>query len=140
MAGPLVAVSASPAKAGDFRLLLGRPDTQFYLNRAEAEALAGEPLGDAAQAVERLVALGAAAVVVTDAHRAAAAGGQGRETIVRSPPAWSAGGAGMGGASGAGDRLVAAHLAACAAGATAEVALERGLAAAARHFGGEDRA
>lgn len=139
VAGPLVMVSASPAKSGGFRPLLGRPDTRFYLNHAEAEALAGEPLGDAARAVERLAALGAPVVVVTDASRAAAAGGQGLETIVRVPAVVGAT-ARMGGATGAGDRLVAAHLAACAAGAAADVALERGLAAAARYFDGEDRA
>ena len=139
VAGPLVAVAASPAKAGGFRPLLGRADMRFYLNLAEAEALAGESLEDAARAVECLGALGAASVVVTDAGQAAAAGGQGLDTIVRMPPA-GPGPARAGGATGAGDRLVAAHLAACAAGATADGALERGLAAAARHFGGEDRA
>lgn len=137
--GPLVAVAASPAKAGGFRSLLGRPDTRFYLNCAEAEALAGASLGDAAQAVERLAALGAAAIVVTDGARAAAAGGQGLDTVIRAPSAGHTA-AGVGGATGAGDRLVAAHLSACAAGAGEEEALERGLAAAARHFGGEDRA
>lgn len=135
--GPLVMVSASPAKSGGFRPFLERPDTRFYLNRAEAEALAGEAFGDAAQAVARLAALGASLVVVTDANRAAAAGGRGLDTIVRLPAAGAA--AGTGGATGAGDRLVVAHLAACAAGAQADVALERGLAAAARYFGGEDR-
>lgn len=138
VAGPLVVVSASPAKSRAFRPLLERSDTRFYLNRAEGEALAEEPFEAAAQAVERLAALGAAVVVVTDASRAAAAGGQGQETIVRVPSSGSP--ARMGGATGAGDRLVAAHLAACAAGAAAEAALERGLAAATRHFGGEDRA
>lgn len=139
MAGPLVAVSASPAKAGGLRPLLGRSDTRFYLNRAEAEALAGEPFDDAALAVERLAALGAGAIVVTDAGRAAASGGRDRDTVIRVPVAGS-GAVGAGGATGAGDRFVAAHLAACAAGAAADAALERGLAAAARHFGGEDRA
>ena len=48
------------------------------------------------------------------ASRAAAAGGQGQETIVRVPAVVGAT-ARMGGATGAGDRLVAAHLAAAVA-------------------------
>lgn len=127
--GPLAAVAASPAKAARLRPLVGRPQTRLYLNRAEAEALAGVPLPDTAAAVSHLAALGAAAVLVTDGPAAATAGGAAEVAVSALPPAVA-----VRGVTGAGDRLVAAHLAALADGHPPAAALHAALAAAASHI------
>lgn len=65
-------VPASPGKAERLAPLLGLDHVTLYLNRAEAETLAGHPCTDAAEAAQAVVARGAARVLVTDGPRPAA--------------------------------------------------------------------
>ena len=68
-AASLALVPASPEKAARLAPLLARGAARpaaLYLNRAEAEALAGRPFPDSRTAATALVALGAAEALVTD--------------------------------------------------------------------------
>ncbi|HET9067499.1 MAG TPA: PfkB family carbohydrate kinase [Amaricoccus sp.] len=130
-AAALALVPASPEKAARLaglllRGLAARPAV-IYLNRAEAEALAGQSFPDTRTAATALVALGAAEALVTDGPRpASSVGPAGTVTLAPPPVAASS-------VTGAGDVLVAAHLAARADGLDPEAALHTALAAAARH-------
>ncbi|MFT3974620.1 MAG: PfkB family carbohydrate kinase [Amaricoccus sp.] len=128
-AAALVLVPASPEKAARLGPLLGRRPVALYVNRAEAEALAGQALADSATAALALLRLGAASAAVTDG--AAAASVADADGVVSAMPPAAAGGV-----TGAGDRFVARHLAARADGLAAGPALGLALAAAARHIAG----
>lgn len=127
----VVLVPASPAKAGRLAALLARPRVALYVNRAEAEVLAGAPLAESRVAALALRRLGAERAVVTDgAGPATAADAAG--VVTRAPRA------AVGSATGAGDRFVARHLAALAGGCAAEDALALALEAATRHIDDTD--
>lgn len=136
-ASPLFAVAdlrvvpASPAKAGRLRPLLTHPRATLYLNRAEAEALAGAPQANAAAAAGALVELGARRVLVTDGARAAADAAADGPTLSALPPPVR-----VARVTGAGDAFVAAHLVADRAGRSRAAALAAALQAAATHVSG----
>ena len=135
--GPLLAAAdlrvaaASPAKAARLRPLLGHRRATFYLNLAEAGQIAGRAHSDAAEAAAGLVAQGAARVLVTDGggEAALAGAGCGGGVIRARPPAVA-----VARVTGAGDTLMAAHIAADLGGAAAPEALAAALHAAAAHI------
>ena len=125
---PLFADAVSEAKAPKLRPILAWLQG-LYCNRVEAEAICGTGLDSAQAAAQALLALGVERAVVTDGPAAAAdAGPQGLaaqepdDGVVRS-------------VTGAGDALLAAHLAATLSGRDAATALAAGLAAARNHTG-----
>jgi len=121
-------VPASPGKAARLRGVLATPGGSFYVNRTEAEILAGRDFSSAAKAARALVALGAARAVVTNGPRKAAIATAGGVLTCR-PPRVAAHST-----TGAGDAFLAAHLAAEARGLTEEAALHAAVAAAAEHI------
>ncbi|TVQ57634.1 MAG: kinase [Rhodobacteraceae bacterium] len=127
---PLMADAVSVAKAAKLRPHLGQIAT-LYCNRSEAEAICATGLNAARAAAEALVRRGAARAVVTDGPQAAADAGPHAAVTLR--PAAGA----LRSATGAGDALIAAHLAAHLGGARPEEALAAGLAAAGAHAGVE---
>lgn len=126
-------VPASPGKADRLRPLLATPRAMFYVNLVEAEVLAGRSFENARQAAEGLIAAGALRAIVTDGARLAAEAILGAETITDLPPPVT-----ITRVTGAGDTLLAAHLAAGLAGATRAQALHRAVTAAAAHVAGQD--
>jgi len=124
-AADLRPVAASPAKAARLAAFAGRPRTTLYVNRAEAAALAGRELADAAAAARALSALGFARAIVTDGPGMLAEQA-GAVLRLRRPPAVAARRV-----TGAGDAFVAGHLAAEMAGADPAAALDAAVAAAA---------
>ena len=125
-------VPASPGKAERLAPLLGLDHVTLYLNRAEAETLAGHPCTDAAEAAQAVVARGAARVLVTDGPRPAACAGRGTEVLTQAPPPVS-----IARVTGAGDCFMAAHMVAERAGKDRAAALEAAILAAAAHVSGE---
>jgi len=122
---------ASPLKAERIAPLLRHPRTTLYLNRAEAGMLAGRVFADAGGAAEGMIGIGAQRVVVTDGA-APAVYAEGRLRVsARAAPTDIAH------VTGAGDALMAAHIAAERAGAPPEDALRAALAAAAGHIATE---
>ena len=103
-AAVLRVVPASPGKADRLAPLIGPPNVTLYLNRAEAETLAGHPCASAAEAAAAVVARGAARVLVTDGARSAAAASRGSDPITCTPPAVT-----INRVTGAGDCFLAAH-------------------------------
>lgn len=126
-------VPASPGKAERLRPLLAAPRATAYVNRAEAEILAGRPFPDAPSAAEGLLSMGARRVLVTDGMHSAAEATRGGPTLAALPPAVV-----IARVTGAGDALLAAHLAAEAAGLDRAAALTRAVAAAAAHVAGQN--
>jgi len=126
-------VPASPGKAERLRPLLAAPRVTTYVNRIEAEILAGRPFPDAATAAEGLVALGAGRVLVTDGMHPAAEAARGLPTLTAAPPPVA-----IARVTGAGDTLLAAHLAAEGRGLARGPALAHAVAAAAAHVAGQD--
>ncbi|MGF1659451.1 MAG: PfkB family carbohydrate kinase [Rubrimonas sp.] len=120
---PLSADAVSQAKAAKLRPVLDRLDA-IYCNRLEAEAICATGLGAARAAAEALAIRGARRAIVTDGPAPAAdAGAHGVATLrPEQAPIRSA--------TGAGDALIAAHLAAWLGGAAPAQALAAGLAAA----------
>jgi sugar/nucleoside kinase (ribokinase family) len=126
-AADLRLAAVSPAKAVRLRPFLGHRRATVYLNRAEAEALLGARLEDAPAAAEALRARGAVRALVTDGGRLAAlaeAGG----VIAEGPAAVP-----VARVTGAGDAVVAAHIAAERRGEQGRQALISALRAAAGH-------
>jgi sugar/nucleoside kinase (ribokinase family) len=124
-------VPASPGKAGRIAPLLGHARATFYVNLEEAGILLGGAAADAAAAARALVERGATRALVTDGARPAAfADAQG--TITAAPPVVT-----VRRVTGAGDALMAAHIAAERRGAGRAEALAAALAAAAGHVSGE---
>lgn len=126
-------VPASPGKAERLEPLIAARRGCFYLNRLEAEILAGRACPDAATAAEAVVARGAARVLVTDGPRAAAEAVTNQPTIVVRPPVIQ-----IARVTGAGDCFLAAHLAAERGGATRQQALVAAVDASAAHVSGKD--
>ena len=132
-AADLRIVPASPGKAQRLRPLIDAGNGCFYLNRIEAETLAGRGCPDAVSAAEALIAIGAARVVVTDGPHPAAEASKGQETLTEMPPAVK-----IARVTGVGDCFLAAHLAAELGGMTREAALQQAVQAAAAHVSGKD--
>ena len=132
-AADLRVVPASPGKADRLAPLLNRPRVTLYLNRAEAETLAGHPCADAASAAAAVAARGAGRVLVTDGARPAACAVAGRPVLTAAPPAVT-----LARVTGAGDCFMAAHLVAEHGGADRQAALDAAVAAAAAHVAGAD--
>jgi sugar/nucleoside kinase (ribokinase family) len=130
-AATLHVAPASPGKGARVAPLAAHPRATLYVNRAEAEGIAGRPFADAAAAAAGLVAAGAARAVVTDGARSAADAARGRPTEVGHPPPIA-----VARVTGAGDVFMAAHLAAGLGGADPAAALAAALAAAAAHVSG----
>ena len=124
-------VPASPGKADRLLPLMGLAHVTFYLNRAEAETLAGHPCASAAEAAAAVVARGAARVLVTDGARPAACAITGGDTLSATPPVVT-----ITRVTGAGDCFLAAHLTAERRGADRAAALDAAIAAAAAHVAG----
>lgn len=125
--------AASPAKAERALCLRGDERAVVYLNRAEAEAICRRALADSTVAAQALLQAGFAEVIVTNGPDAASHARADLAVSMRPGPIDVAG------VTGAGDMLVASHLAARAEGADASAALKAALAAAARHVSGAPR-
>lgn len=132
-AADLRLVPASPGKAERLEPLIAARRGCFYLNRLEAEILAGHACPDAASAAEAVVARGAARVLVTDGPRAVADAIVGGATLTAAPPPVT-----LARVTGAGDCFLAAHLAAELAHQPREAALRQAIKAAAAHVSGKD--
>lgn len=124
---------ASPAKAARLRPLLGRTAGCLVVNRMEAEAICAQMLPNAVAAVQALLARGVRRAIVTDGDRPAAEASSGEAPITAAPPAIG----GVAHVTGAGDTMLAAHLAAELAGAGRVEALSRAVAAGAAHVAGD---
>lgn len=123
---PLFADAVSETKAQRLRPVLGQLDG-IYCNRLEAEAICAVGLNAARAAAEALVGRGARRAVVTNGPLAVA--DVGSHGVVSLRPSEAP----IRSVTGAGDALMAAHLAAMLAGARADEALAAGLAAARSH-------
>lgn len=122
---PLYADAVSPTKALRLRPVLGQL-AGLYCNRMEAEAICAVGLNAARAAAEALVGRGVRRAVVTDGPLMAADVGPHGVTTLKP-------GAGpIRSVTGAGDALMAAHLAAVLRGARPDEALAAGLQAARR--------
>ncbi len=130
-AADLRVAPASPGKAGRLAPLLNHPRATFYVNLIEAGLLLHDTPPDAPAAAVALHARGARRAVVTDSGRAAAVAGPGG-VLSAVPPAVM-----VTRVTGAGDTLMAAHIAAELRGEEGEAALRTALAAAAAHVGGD---
>lgn len=126
-------IPASPSKAPRLRPLLEQPRVTLYANLAEAQVLCARRFDDAREAAMALLALGVRHALVSDGPRAAADANE-ESVIVRAPPEVQ-----VRRVTGAGDTLLAAHVAAQLRGAGRIEAFEHALQAAARHVAGDDR-
>lgn len=126
-------VPASPGKAERLEPLIAARRGCFYLNRLEAEILAGRACPDAASAAEAVVARGAARVLVTDGPNPAAEAIAGGITLTHRPPVVT-----VARVTGAGDCFLAAHLAAELNTQPRDAALARAVEASAAHVSGKD--
>ncbi len=124
-------VPASPGKVERLEPLIAARRGTFYLNRLEAEILAGRACSDAASAAEAVVARGAMRVLVTDGANAVAEARANGPTLAAAPPLVT-----VRRIIGAGDNFLAAHLAAECGGANGHEALTRAAHAAAAHVSG----
>lgn len=124
---------ASPGKAERLAPLLAHPKATLYVNKIEANILAKGDFDTAAQAAQALIARGARRVLVTDGGRELALAGAKQELLTALPPQVTARRI-----TGAGDTFMAAHIAAEANNAPADLALHSALKAAARYVSGED--
>lgn len=126
-------VPASPGKAERLEPLIAARRGCFYLNRLEAEILAGRACPDAASAAEAVVARGAARVLVTDGPLPAAEAVANGPTLTYAPPAVT-----VARVTGAGDCFLAAHLAAELKNLPRDAALRQAVDASAAHVSGKD--
>ena len=131
-AADLRVAPASPGKAERLRPLLAHPRATLYVNLEEANLLSKTPAPTATEAVEALLARGAAKVLVTDGGRSAAEGRAGEGVIAGTPPQVL-----VTRVTGAGDTFMAAHLVAERGGAGRRAALDVALQAAATYVSGD---
>lgn len=124
--------AASPAKAARLGAVLRHPRVSLYLNRAEAAALCRQRFRTARAAARALCRMGAAGALVTDGARAATWADASGCLTALPPPVRVAR------VTGAGDRLLAAHLAARLRGLDANAALDHALHCAAAHISSEE--
>ncbi len=131
--GPILAaadlrlVAASDGKAARLAGLTAHQRVTLYLNRAEAGVLLGRLPADGPDAAGALAAAGWRAVLVTDGARAAAFAADGALHVARPRRARAVR------VTGAGDVLVAAHVAATLSGVAPDAALRGAVDAAAAH-------
>lgn len=102
----LVFVPASPGKANRLLGPLASGRAAIYINRAEAEILCAQPLGNSAVAARALIAAGARRVLVTDGANPASVATPEHCVTLQPPPVQAVS------TTGAGDVVLAAHLAA----------------------------
>ncbi|MFT6933122.1 MAG: pseudouridine kinase [Paracoccaceae bacterium] len=121
---------ASPGKAERLRPLLRHAGTTLYVNCEEAGLITNTRPQSAEDGAEALIAAGARRVLVTDGAAAAVDATPDR-MITRHPPKIR-----PKRITGAGDTFMAAHIAAESKGASADVALDTALAAAASYVSG----
>ncbi|MFV0292548.1 MAG: PfkB family carbohydrate kinase [Paracoccus sp. (in: a-proteobacteria)] len=126
-------VPASPGKAERLAPLIGSTHGCFYLNRYEAEVLAGHTLPDAATAAQAMLDRGMHRVIVTDGGLPVADGLTGGPILTTIPPQVT-----IARVTGAGDNFLATHLAAEREGANRSESLDRAARAAAIHVSGKD--
>lgn len=120
-------VPASPAKATRFLGMLSQQKPMIYANMAEANVLLPGVYSDASAAALALCDHGARAALVTHGSNDAAYAEGGRVIGASPPPV-------RGSVTGAGDALIAGHIAAQLDGRTPWDALNAGLRAAADHI------
>lgn len=126
-------VPASPGKAERLEPLIAARRGCFYLNRLEAEILAGHACPDAASAAQAVVRRGAARVLVTDGPNAVVEAIANGPTLIFTPPKVT-----VARVTGAGDCFLAAHLAAELNNQPREAALKQAVEASAAHVSGKD--
>lgn len=131
-AADLRVAPASPGKAERLLPLLRHPRVTLYVNLEEAGLLCGRTFPDAPAAARGLLDRGAPRAIVTDGPRASCDGVRDAGLITATPPAVV-----IRRVTGAGDTLMAAHLAAEARGADRAAALDAAVNAAAAHVAGE---
>lgn len=131
-AADLRVAPASPGKAERLLPLIAHRGAVLYVNLKEAGLLARCEFADATAGAERLLALGAARVLVTDGGRACAEGRQGAGVISATPPKVM-----VARVTGAGDTFMAAHIVAERRGADRAAALGAAIKAAATYVAGE---
>ncbi len=122
---------ASPGKAERLLSLMGHPSATLYVNLEEAGLLCQTTFAKSAAAASALFARGAYRVVVTDGGNDASECTAG-DVITQTPPAVM-----VTRVTGAGDTLMAAHIASEAQGMDRPAALTRALNAAATYVSGE---
>lgn len=122
---------ASPGKAERLLPLLAMPNATLYVNLEEAGILCHTTFTEAPKAAQALLARGAARVVVTDGGGPAAYAHEGRIDTADPPQVL------VTRVTGAGDTLMAAHIAAEARGEAPEDALRTALSAAAAFVSGD---
>ncbi len=122
---------AGPGKAERLLPLLGLDAATLYVNLEEAGLICAERFAGARDAAEGMRRRGAARVVVTDGGNPAAAADRDGLHVATPPPVM------VNRVTGAGDTLMAAHIAAELDGAAAPEALRRALEAAAAHISGD---
>ncbi|MDO5646860.1 PfkB family carbohydrate kinase [Paracoccus sp. (in: a-proteobacteria)] len=126
-------IPASPGKAERLSPLIDARRGCFYLNRIEAEILAGHPCPDAATAAQAVLARGAARVLVTDGPFTVADAVAGEPILTETPPSVT-----VARVTGAGDCFLAAHLAAERDNLPRDAALRQAVQASAAHVSGKD--
>lgn len=129
-AADLRVAPASPGKADRLAPFLTHGRGTLYVNLQEAAILTGRENANAADAARALLDRGAARVLVTDGGRPMAEADADR-ILTRTPPEVP-----LTRVTGAGDTFMAAHIAAEAAGASRDGAIERALHAAATYVSG----
>lgn len=131
-AADLRVAPASPGKAERLRPLLRHPRATFYVNREEASLLCGQHFENAPSAAQGLLAHGAPRAIVTDAAHACCDAMRDHPTFLAQPPTIT-----VRRVTGAGDTLLAAHIAAEARGADRATALAEAVRMASAHVAGE---
>jgi sugar/nucleoside kinase (ribokinase family) len=131
-AADLRIAAASSGKASSLLPLTAHPRATFHVNRDEAAMLCAKTFADAESAARCLLDRGAHRVLVTDGERDCCDAVRGAAPVHATPAAVA-----VARVTGAGDRFMAAHIAAELRGANREAALAAALAAAARHVAGE---
>jgi len=131
-AADLRVAPASPGKAGRIAPLAGHARATAYVNMEEAATIAGAAFGTTAEAAEALVGMGFSRAVVSHGNRPAAEAGPGG-TIEATPPPVT-----VARVTGAGDTMMAAHIAAELRGLGGQDALNAALAEAAAYISAPD--
>lgn len=131
-AADLRVAPASPGKAERLLPLLRHPRVTLYVNLEEAGLLCGRTFTDSSTAARALLDRGAPRVIVTDGARASCDGLRGGDLVTATPRKVA-----IRRVTGAGDTLLAAHLAAESRGSDRASALTVAVNAAAAHVAGE---
>jgi pseudouridine kinase len=122
---------ASPGKAERLRVFFERQVGMVYVNQKEAQLIADVTFSSSEQAAQGLLALGIPRVLVTDGSNQTAYGDR-DEILVAQPPAVK-----VSRVTGAGDVLMAAHIAAELGGKSKQAALDHALNFAADYVSGD---